>query len=77
MLSAQATVVAGTGAGRWKFGLLILASLNVLVFHYGIYRRAGEWTDAVITPVAARLAAAASLIAWTGVIFAGRLLAYT
>jgi hypothetical protein len=47
------------------------------VFHYGVYRRVNEWTDATVTPVAARVGAAVSLIAWTGVILAGRLLAYT
>jgi hypothetical protein len=77
LLSAQATVVAGTGAAPWKLGLLILACVNVVVFHYGIYRRVNEWTDAAVTPVAARVGAGVSLIAWTGVIFAGRLLAYT
>ena len=77
LLSAQATVVAGTGAAPWKFGLLILACLNALVFHYGIYRRVNEWTDAAVTPVVARVGAGVSLIAWTGVTFAGRLLAYT
>lgn len=77
LLSAQATVVAGTGAAPWKLGLLILACLNVLVFHHGIYRRVNEWPDAAMTPVAARIGAGVSLIAWTGVIFAGRLLAYT
>lgn len=77
LLSAQSTVVAGTGAAPWKLGLLILACLNVPVFHYGIYRRVDEWTNAAVTPVAARVAAVVSLIGWTGVIFAGRLLAYT
>jgi hypothetical protein len=77
LLSTQATVVAGTGAAPWKFGLLLLACLNVLVFHYGVYRSVNAWTDAAVTPVAARLGAGVSLIAWTGVIFAGRLLAYT
>lgn len=77
LLSAQATVVAGTGAAPWKFGLLILACLNVLVFHGGIYRRVNEWTDAAATPIAARAGAGVSLITWTGVIFTGRLLAYT
>jgi hypothetical protein len=77
LLSSQATTVAGTGAAPWKLGLLIVACLNVPVFHYGIYRRVNEWTDAAVTPVAARIAAAVSVIAWTGVIFAGRLLAYT
>ncbi len=77
LLSAQATVVAGTGAAPWKLGLLILACLNVLVFHHGIYRRVNEWADTAVTPVVARVGASVSLIAWTGVTFAGRLLAYT
>ncbi|HEY8564665.1 MAG TPA: hypothetical protein VIL65_04130 [Beijerinckiaceae bacterium] len=77
LLSAQPTVVAGTGAAPWKFGLLILAGLNVLMFHLGIHRRVDEWTNAPVTPVAARVGAAVSLITWTGVILAGRLLAYT
>ncbi len=76
LLSSQATVVAGSAAAPWKFGLLLLAGLNVLVFHRGVYRRAGEWADTAATPVAARVAAIVSLIAWTGVVFAGRFLAY-
>lgn len=77
LLSAQATVVAGTGAAPWKFGLLVFACVNVLVFHLGVYRRVDEWKDAAATPVTARIGAAISLTAWTGTIFAGRLLAYT
>jgi hypothetical protein len=77
LLSAQATVVARTGAAPWKFGLLILACLNVPVFHYGIFRRVDDWRDAALTPLAARVAAVVSMVAWTGMIFAGRLLAYT
>lgn len=77
LLSAQATMVAAADAAPWKFGLLILACLNVLVFHIGIYRRVDAWTDTAVTPVAARVAAGVSLISWTGMIFAGRFLAYS
>ena len=77
LLSAQATVVAQAGAAPRKFGLLIVAGLNVLVFHCGIYRIVDEWKDAAVTPPAARAAAAVSLVSWVGVMFAGRLLAYT
>lgn len=77
LLSAQATMVAAAGAAPWKFGLLILACLNVLVFHFGVYRRVDQWTNATVGPVAACLGAGVSLTAWTGVIFAGRLLAYS
>lgn len=77
LLSAQATMVAAAGTAPWKLGLLILACLNVLVFHFGIYRRVSDWDTDPSPPVAARAAAVVSLIAWTGMIFAGRFLAYS
>ena len=77
LLSAQATVIAITGAAPWKFGLLIFAGINVAVFHGGAYRSVDLWKDLAVTPVAARAGAAVSLVTWTGIIFAGRLLAYT
>lgn len=77
LLSAQATVIANTGAAPWKLGLLILAGINVAVFHSGAYRSVDRWKGLAVTPVAARIGAAVSLCAWTGIIFAGRLLAYT
>lgn len=77
MLSAQATMVAASAAAPWKFGLLFLACLNVVVFHAGVYRRVDEWTNSAIPPIAARVSAGVSLIAWTGIIFAGQFLAYS
>lgn len=77
LLSAQATVVASAGAAPWKFGLLIVAGLNALVFHHGIYRSVDGWMDAMVTPGAARAAAMVSFLVWVGVVFSGRLLAYT
>ena len=76
LLSAQAVVVAASGAAPWKFGLLLLAGLNVLIFHRGVYRRVEDWADVDVTPVPARVAAGVSLTAWTGVILAGRFLSY-
>lgn len=77
LLSAQASVVAQAGAAPWKLGLLVLACINVLVFHFGVYRRVAEWPDASKAPAAARAGAAVSIVSWSGVILAGRLLAYT
>jgi hypothetical protein len=77
LLSAQATAIASAGAAPWKFGLLILAGLNVAVFHGGIYRSVDKWKDVAVAPIAARIGAAISMMAWAGIIFAGRLLAYT
>lgn len=76
LFSAQAVGVAGSGAAPWKLGLLGLAGLNVIVFHRGVHRRVDEWADAAETPVAARVTAVVSMTTWTGVIFAGRFLAY-
>jgi hypothetical protein len=76
LFSAQAVGVAGSGAAPWKLGLLLLAGLNGLVFHRGVYRRVDEWAVADATPVAARISAVVSMTTWTGVIFAGRFLAY-
>lgn len=77
LLSAQATMVAAAGSAPWKFGLLLLAIVNVLVFHFGVYRRVGAWEGDAVTPIAGRLGAGVSMATWTAVIFAGRLLAYT
>lgn len=76
LFSAQAVGIAGSGAAPWKLGLLLLAGLNVLVFHRGVHRRVDEWADATATPMAARVSAIVSIMTWTGVIFAGRFLAY-
>lgn len=77
LFSAQATVVAQTGAAPWKLFLLLIACINVLVFHLGIYRRASEWSEARAAPLIARAGAGVSIISWTGVVIAGRLMAYT
>lgn len=52
LLSAQPPVVASAGAARWKFGLPLLALLNVPVSHLGIYRNVDQWADASVTPLA-------------------------
>ena len=61
---------------RTKMIMMVLAGLNVWIFHRGIYRRVHEWGDAPLPPRAARLAGYASLVLWTGVIVCGRLIAY-
>ncbi len=76
LFSANAVGVADSEAALWKLGLLLLAGLNVLAFHRGVYRRVAQWADADATPVAARISAVVSMTTWTSVIFAGRFLAY-
>lgn len=77
MFLSSATLIADRGSAPWKLGLIVLAGLNILVFHRGTYRRVAHWDVGRSTPVAAHVAAVVSLLVWTGVTVAGRLLAYT
>ncbi len=61
---------------RAKVIMLILAGINVWIFHSGIYTRVANWDMAAPTPKAARRAAIASLVLWGAIIIAGRFIAY-
>jgi len=61
---------------RAKILLMLLAGINVWLFHRGIYRRVHEWGDAALPPKTARMAGYASLVLWSAVIVCGRLIAY-
>jgi uncharacterized protein YacL len=61
---------------RIKVVLLVVAGVNIALFHGRIHRRVAEWERAPLPPRAARLAGAISLIAWAGIIISGRLIAY-
>ena len=61
---------------RVKVILLIVAGFNVWFFHSRTHRRIAEWDTAGRPPRAARVAAVVSLVAWAGVVIAGRLVAY-
>jgi hypothetical protein len=50
--------------------------LNAGAFHPGPFKSVRRWAVAAATPRWARLAAALSLVLWTGAICCGRLLAY-
>jgi len=65
-----------TIAFRIKILLLILAGLNVWLFHKGIYRRVAQWDDAAVVPWQAKLTGYSSLILWLGIIVCGRWTTY-
>jgi hypothetical protein len=76
MFIGNALAVAASPAAPWKLGLIAVAGLNIAIFHCGIYRGVGTWDLGSPTPVAARLAALTSAATWSGVVVAGRFLAY-
>jgi hypothetical protein len=62
---------------RMKMLFLLLAGLNVLIFHSTVYRSVSTWDNAPITPLRARIAGALSLALWFGLIAAGRAIGYS
>jgi hypothetical protein len=61
---------------RIKVTMLLLAGLNVWLFHSRVGRSITEWDLAPVTPPAARMAAVVSLVLWAGIVVAGRMIAY-
>jgi hypothetical protein len=76
MFTGIALSVGSSAAAPWKFGLIAIAGVNIAIFHTGVYRTVEEWDLHAPTPVRAKAAALVSAFTWTGVIFAGRFLAY-
>jgi hypothetical protein len=76
MFTGIALSVTTSPAAPWKFGLIGIAGLNILVFHTGVYRTVKDWDLQVWPPIRARVAAAISALSWMAVIVAGRFLAY-
>jgi len=61
---------------RTKMLLLLLAGLNVLLFHVRVFPSVARWDADATPPKAARIAGALSLVLWIGIIFSGRMIAY-
>jgi MFS family permease len=61
---------------RAKVLMLVLAGLNVWIFHSTTYRKVKEWERDRVLPRRARLAAGLSLALWAGIVIAGRMIAY-
>ena len=60
-----------------KMGLLVVAGLNMVVFHLVTFRSVGTWDESARTPTGARAAGAISLSVWITVIAFGRWIGFT
>ena len=76
MFVAHASDLMGNAVFPLKICLILLAGANAGVFHAGVFRSVAQWDVEVMPPLAARVAAALSLLLWISVIACGRLLAY-
>ena len=70
---AFATTAYGNGYFRLKMAALTLAGANAVVFHF-LARWSGERP---VSPAAMRVAGSISIVLWTAVILAGRMMSYT
>ena len=61
----------------WKMAMLALAGLNMMYFHFITWRTVVHWDRDATLPVAAKVAAALSLIFWVAVVFFGRAIGFT
>ena len=77
MFVAHASDLISNPVFALKLSLVGVAGVNAAVFHTGVFRGAANWDVDILPPLAARAAAAASLLIWVSVIACGRLLAYT
>jgi predicted membrane protein len=59
-----------------KMSLILLAGINVAIFHRVTFRSSATWNERIATPKGAKIAALASVLLWIAVITCGRLLAY-
>jgi uncharacterized membrane protein len=61
---------------RIKVVLLVVAGINAWLFHRALRNAESSWNDRGLPPPRLRTGAGLSLILWSGVVFAGRAIAY-
>jgi hypothetical protein len=76
MFMTNATKMAENPVFRLKLILIVLAGLNALVFRLWTSRSVERWNVNESSPLAAKLSALISLVAWSAVISCGRLIAF-
>jgi hypothetical protein len=76
MFSSKALTYYGNIPFRLKMLCLVLAGINMLVFHWLGTRHLKTW-DRIKPPRAARIAGGASLLLWTIIVGAGRWIGFT
>jgi uncharacterized protein DUF6644 len=72
MFISQANRYVDNRAFQVKAVLLILAGINIAVFHLGTVRSMPRWDTAAVTSAAARVAGVGSLLLWIAIMLAGR-----
>ncbi len=77
LFSSNATTYGANVYFRIKMSLLVLAGLNMGVYHLAVNRGVEQWRNAAATPMRARIAGAVSLGLWLSIVAAGRWIGFT
>lgn len=72
MFITRASHYVDNRAFQIKLALLVLAALNMAVFHLGTSRNIARWDTGAVTTAWSRFAGGSSLLLWMGVLLAGR-----
>ena len=72
MFASNATKYAANPFFAIKMGLLLLAGINLALFHLRSFRHIADWGDHPNPPYGARAAGAVSLLVWTAIVVMGR-----
>jgi small-conductance mechanosensitive channel len=76
MFASQATRYLATPIFVIKMGLLSLAVVNMIFFHFVTHRGIANWDTSETVPNSAKLAGLASLLLWVGILVAGRFVGF-
>lgn len=76
MFLSNATAYFESMPFRFKLLAILIAGINMGIFHLTAYRKIGQWDDQLPPPKAARIAGFSSLTLWIVIIFLGRWIGY-
>lgn len=77
LFTAFATSAYGNVYFRIKMVAIVLAGVNASIFHWAAAREVSRSGPATDTPTIARISGLTSIVLWTAVIVAGRMMSYT
>ncbi len=77
MFSSNAASYGSNVYFRIKMALIVLAGINMGVYHLAVNHGVERWSTAEATPTRARIVGAVSLCLWLGVVAAGRWIGFT
>lgn len=77
LFASNASVYAGNRYFQVKIALILLAGLNMGVYHLMSRKQSASWRTAALTPLGARMAGGLSLILWISIAACGRWIGFT